>query len=70
MNIQNLKTLRKYWGGYMKKLEAVIKPYSIAGEVIDLIEKTARTGKIGDGKIFVINVDDTVRIRTGQRGGR
>ncbi len=52
----------------MKKLEAIIKPYSIAGEVIDLIEKTARTGKIGDGKIFVINVDDTVRIKTGQRG--
>lgn len=52
----------------MKKLEAVIKPYSIAGEVIDLIERTARTGKIGDGKIFVINVDDAVRIRTGQRG--
>ncbi len=52
----------------MKKLKAVIKPYSIAGEVIDLIERTARTGKIGDGKIFVINVDDAVRIRTGQRG--
>lgn len=28
----------------------------------------ARTGKIGDGKILVINVDDAVRIRTGQRG--
>jgi nitrogen regulatory protein P-II 1 len=32
------------------------------------IESAARTGKIGDGKISVINVDETVRIRTGERG--
>lgn len=49
------------------KIEVVV-PDSIADEVIGVIEKTARTGKIGDGKIFVINVDDAVRIRTGQRG--
>ena len=34
----------------------------------DLIEKTARTGRIGDGKIFISTVDDVVRIRTGERG--
>lgn len=49
------------------KIEVVV-PDSIADEVISVIEKTARTGKIGDGKIFVINVEDAVRIRTGQRG--
>lgn len=49
------------------KVEVVV-PDSIAAEVIGVIEKTARTGKIGDGKIFVINVEDAVRIRTGQRG--
>ena len=34
----------------------------------DLIEKTARTGRIGDGKIFISHVDDVVRIRTGEHG--
>ena len=34
----------------------------------DLIEQTARTGRIGDGKIFISTVDDVVRIRTGERG--
>ncbi|MEK6584434.1 MAG: P-II family nitrogen regulator, partial [Nitrospirota bacterium] len=37
-------------------------------KVIQTIVNTARTGRIGDGKIFVINVDDVVRIRTGERG--
>ena len=35
----------------------------------DLIEKTAKTGKIGDGKIFISPVDDVIRIRTGEHGG-
>ena len=43
-------------------------PDSIVEQVCDIIEKTAKTGKIGDGKIFISNVDDAVRIRTGQRG--
>ena len=34
----------------------------------DAIEKAARTGEIGDGRIFIIPVEDTVRIRTGERG--
>jgi len=37
-------------------------------EVVRVIESTARTGKIGDGKIFVLPLDETVRIRTGERG--
>jgi nitrogen regulatory protein PII len=36
--------------------------------VVDTILKTARTGKIGDGKIFVTPVEDVHRIRTGERG--
>jgi len=37
-------------------------------QVVDAILKTARTGKIGDGKIFVLPVDEVIRIRTGERG--
>lgn len=36
--------------------------------VIDTILQTAQTGQIGDGKIFVTNLEDSVRIRTGERG--
>jgi len=36
--------------------------------VIDAISQAARTGKIGDGKIFVVPIEDAVRIRTGERG--
>lgn len=36
--------------------------------LIESIEKTVRTGAIGDGKIFIYNVEDTVKIRTGERG--
>ena len=41
---------------------------AIVDKVIDSITKTAYTGKIGDGKIFVINVEDAIRIRTGEKG--
>jgi nitrogen regulatory protein P-II 1 len=37
-------------------------------QVIETMMRTARTGKIGDGKIFVLPVDDVLRIRTGERG--
>jgi len=39
-----------------------------AAEVVEVIEEAARTGRIGDGKIFVSSIDEVVRIRTGQRG--
>ena len=39
-----------------------------AGEVADTIISAARTGRIGDGKIFILPMDDVVRIRTGERG--
>jgi nitrogen regulatory protein P-II 1 len=49
------------------KIEVVVAD-DIVNKVIEVIERTARTGKIGDGKIFVYNVEEAVRIRTGERG--
>ena len=39
-----------------------------AADIVQLLEKTAVTGKIGDGKIWVTPVEDVVRVRTGERG--
>ena len=47
------------------KIEVVVANNQVEG-AIDAIVKSARTGKIGDGKIFVIGVDHVVRIRTGE----
>jgi len=49
------------------KLEVVVDDDQVA-KVVEAIERAARSGKIGDGKIFVIPVDEAVRIRTGERG--
>lgn len=49
------------------KLEVVV-PDGLARAVIDTIMRTARTGQIGDGKIFVTDLADTIRIRTGETG--
>lgn len=49
------------------KIEVVVKDEDIE-KVIDLICSNARTGFTGDGKIFVIDVEDAIRIRTGERG--
>ena len=49
------------------KLEIAISDSQLDG-VIDAIEKAARTGKIGDGKIFVYDLEQVVRIRTGETG--
>jgi len=43
-------------------------PASIAEQVIEAIANTARTGKIGDGKIFVTDLEQAIRIRTGETG--
>ncbi len=39
-----------------------------ASKVVDVIVEAARTGKIGDGKVWVTTVDEVVRVRTGERG--
>ena len=50
------------------KLDIVVEA-SMAPQVISIISKVANTGKIGDGKIFVIPVEEAIRIRTGESGG-
>ena len=49
------------------KIEVVV-PDELVPAVLEAIEKAARTGRIGDGKIFVTLVEEAVRIRTGERG--
>jgi nitrogen regulatory protein P-II 2 len=48
------------------RLDVVVEA-SFAEQVVDAIENAARTGRIGDGKIFVLDVEQAVRIRTGDR---
>ncbi len=49
------------------KVEAAVDD-AVVDQVIEAIEKSARTGKIGDGKVFVSPLDQVVRIRTGETG--
>ena len=49
------------------KLEIVV-PDELVEKVVTTIQQHARTGNPGDGKIFVINVEEVVKIRTGERG--
>ena len=49
------------------KVEAAVKA-DMVDQVIEAIRKAANTGKIGDGKIFVFDLEQTVRIRTGETG--
>jgi nitrogen regulatory protein P-II 1 len=49
------------------KIEVVVDDELVA-KVVEAIERSAKSGKIGDGKIFVLPVDEAVRIRTGERG--
>lgn len=49
------------------KVEIVIRDKYV-NDIIGIFEKIARTGEVGDGKIFVYNIEDAVRIRTDERG--
>ena len=49
------------------KIEAAIKS-DMLEQVIEAVEKSANTGKIGDGKIFVFELEQVIRIRTGETG--
>ena len=49
------------------KIEVAI-PDDVVEQAIEAIEKAARTGKIGDGKIFVAPIEQVIRIRTGETG--
>jgi nitrogen regulatory protein P-II 1 len=49
------------------KMEIIVSD-EIVGKVVETIAQAAKTGRIGDGKIFVTPVEEVVRIRTGERG--
>jgi nitrogen regulatory protein P-II 1 len=49
------------------KVEVVMDD-GVVDQAIEVIQQAAKTGRIGDGKIFVSSIDDVVRIRTGERG--
>ncbi len=62
----------QYRGGAMNidllpkvKIEVVVKNNDI-NTVVELIQNSARTGKIGDGKIFIIPIEKSIRVRTGE----
>ncbi|MDD2500794.1 MAG: P-II family nitrogen regulator [Geobacter sp.] len=50
------------------KIEIAVSDEQV-GKVVETIQNTAKTGRIGDGKIFVIGLEEAVRIRTGETGG-
>lgn len=58
-NIEPVRYLKK------TKLEIVV-PDALAATVVESIKQHARTGNLGDGKIFVLPVEDAIRIRTGE----
>nr|WP_170615599.1 P-II family nitrogen regulator [uncultured Ruegeria sp.] len=47
------------------KLEIVV-PATMTDQIVETITKTAKTGKIGDGKVFVLDVEQALRVRTGE----
>jgi nitrogen regulatory protein P-II 1 len=49
------------------KVEVVVAD-SLVGRDVEAVERAAKTGRIGDGKIFVVPVEEVIRIRTGERG--
>ncbi len=49
------------------KIEVIVKDEDVE-KVVQAIIKTAQTGRVGDGKIFIIPIEDVIRIRTGERG--
>jgi nitrogen regulatory protein P-II 1 len=49
------------------KIEVVVDDV-LVGRAVEAIQQAARTDKIGDGKIFVVDIEEAVRIRTGERG--
>jgi len=46
----------------------IVSSDALAAKIVEVIERAAKTGKIGDGKIFVYQIDEVIRIRTGERG--
>jgi nitrogen regulatory protein P-II 1 len=49
------------------KVEVVV-PTSLVPRLLDVLQRSVGTGRIGDGKVFVVSVDQAIRVRTGERG--
>jgi nitrogen regulatory protein P-II 1 len=71
----NQKGITEIWRGRTFKVDLlpkvkmeIVVPDENAERIVDTIVQEARTGSIGDGKIFVSTVDEVVRIRTGEKG--
>jgi nitrogen regulatory protein P-II 2 len=59
----------EYEVNFVPKLKVeVAVPSASADKAVDAIAAAAKTGQIGDGKIFVVSIDDSIRIRTGETG--
>lgn len=59
----------EYTVDFVPKVEIeIVVPDSMMKDALDVVVKSARSGKVGDGKIFVMNVEESVRIRTGESG--
>ena len=59
----------EYMVDFLPKVKIeIVTTAELAPAVVDAIVKAARTGKIGDGKVFISEVEETVRIRTGEQG--
>jgi nitrogen regulatory protein PII len=59
----------EYTVDFVPKVEIeIVVQDTMVKEALDAVVKAARSGKVGDGKIFVMNVDDSIRIRTGESG--
>jgi nitrogen regulatory protein P-II 1 len=59
----------EYQVDFIPKIQiSMVVDEAVAGQVVDVIKDTAKTGKIGDGKIFVLPMEQAVRIRTGESG--
>ena len=59
----------EYVADFLPKIKIeVAVPDNLVDQVTEAIRSAANTGKIGDGKIFVLPIDDAIRIRTGERG--
>jgi nitrogen regulatory protein P-II 1 len=59
----------EYEANFLPKVKIeVVVPDSLLDKVVSTIIEKARTGNIGDGKIFIFSLEDVVRIRTGERG--
>ncbi len=71
------KGVEQVWRGEKFRMELlpkikmqIVVPTSEVEKIVQEILKTAKTGNVGDGKIFITTVDEAIRIRTGERGDK